>query len=92
MQGMTLALTLTDEQMAQLARMVAAEIPRPPADRYAAMVERLGEACTKEQARTALNVSTTTIYRLIRDKKVRTCCNGERVDVRSLAAYIESRE
>lgn len=87
--GLTMQLTLTPEQMEQLAAMVAAQIPPRPIDRYAAMVERLGEACTKETARSVLNVSATTLYRMMSSGKIRTCCNGERVDVRSIAEYIE---
>lgn len=77
--------------MSQIARMVAAELPPQPIDRRAAMVARLGEACTKEQARKELNVGSTTLWRMITDGRIRTCCEGERVDVRSLAEYIESR-
>ena len=88
MQGLKMTLTLTQEQMQELARMVAAEMPRPTVDRYAAMVERYGECCKIEQACEALNVSRTTLYRMVVDKKIRTACDGKRIDVRSMARYI----
>lgn len=95
MAGMTVALTLTQEQMAQLARMVAAELPPRPIDRHAAMVERLGEACTIEQASKTLNVSKPTVYRMIEDGRLRVTDMGMadmRVDVRSMAELIEGKK
>ena len=88
MQGMTVQLKLTQEQMEALARMVAAEMPKPSIDRYAAMVDRYGEACKIEQACEAMNVSRTTMYRLVTDGKIKTACEGRRIDVRSMAKYI----
>ena len=69
--------------------MVAAELPAKPADRAAAMVERYGEACTINQACQAMNVSRTTLYRMTTDGRVRMTCDGKRVDVRSMAAYMD---
>lgn len=88
MQGMTVQLKLTQDQMEALARMVAAEMPKPSVDRYAAMVDRYGEACRIEQACEALNVSRTTVYRMVVDGKIKTACDGKRIDVRSIARYI----
>jgi len=90
--GLTLRVTLSREQMEEIARMVAAELPPRPMDRQKEMVERLGEACTKETAQREMNVSQPTLWRMIRDGRVKTCCNGERVDVRSLADYLDNRE
>lgn len=78
--------------MQELARMVAAEMPRPTVDRCAAMVERYGECCKIEQACEALNVSRTTVYRMVVDGKIKTVLDGKRIDVRSMAAYLESRQ
>ena len=89
MQGLTMELTLTQEQMQELARMVAAEMPKPSIDREAAMVARYGEACKIEQACEAMNVSRTTVYRMVIDGKIKTACDGKRIDVRSIARYME---
>ena len=75
--------------MEQLARMVAEKLPKKPVDRCAAMVERYGEACTITQACQALNVSRTTLYRMTTDGKIRMTRDGKRVDVRSMAQYLE---
>ena len=94
MQGMTLALTLTEDQMAEIAHMVADLLPPRPIDRHAAMVERLGEVCTVEQASEALNVSKPTVYRMISNGKLRTADIGiadVRVDVRSMAELLEGK-
>ncbi len=91
MAGMTVTLTLTAEQMGEIARMVAAEMPKRPADRTADMVERYGEACSKETAAQIIGVSRSTMYRMIEAGQVSMACAGTRVDVRSLADYIEGR-
>lgn len=75
--------------MEKLARMVAAQIPQKPVDRCAAMVERYGEACSIAQACAAMNLSRTTVYRLLRDGKIGSACEGMRIDVRSMAAYMD---
>lgn len=90
MQGMTVQLTLTQDQMETLARMVAENLPKRPVDRYADMVDRYGEACTITQACAALNVSRTTLYRMTNDGKIKMTRDGKRVDVRSMARYVEA--
>lgn len=92
MDGLTVQMTLTAEQMAELAQMVAAALPPRPVDRQTAMVERWGEACTKKQAMEALNVSAPTLWRMLEDGRIRATADGLRVDVRSMADYIDNRE
>ena len=91
MDGLTVQMTLTAEQMAELAQMVAAALPPRPVDRQTAMVERWGEACTKKQAMDALNVSAPTLWRMLEDGRIRATADGLRVDVRSVADYIDNR-
>lgn len=91
MAGMTVQMVLTQEQMEQIARMIADALPPRPIDRHAAMVERLGEACTQQQACEALNVSRPTLYRMLHDGRLRQTTDGLRVDVRSMAEYIEGK-
>ena len=62
-----------------------------PIDRHRAMVERLGEACSKTTAAKAIECSTSTITRLVEDGRIRTACEGTKIDVRSLADYIERK-
>ena len=76
--------------METLARMVAENLPKRPVDRCAAMVERYGEACTITQACQAMNVSRTTLYRMVQEGRIKMGCNGKRVDVRSMARYMEA--
>lgn len=71
-----------------LAQALAAQVP---IDRHRAMVERLGEACSKSTAAHEIECSTSTITRLIEDGRIRTACEGTKVDVRSLADYIERK-
>jgi len=61
-------------------------------DRHAAMVAKHGEACTKAQAARIINCGASTINAMLRDGRIRSACGGTRVDVRSLADYIERRE
>lgn len=58
-------------------------------DRHAAMVDKHGEACTKAQAARLISCGTSTINAMLRDGRIRSACEGTRVDVRSLADYIE---
>lgn len=58
-------------------------------DRHAAMVDKHGEACTKAQAARIISCGTSTINAMLRDGRIRSACEGTRVDVRSLADYIE---
>lgn len=72
------------EQLAELAKGQAI-------DRHAAMVEKYGEACTKTTAAKIISCSPATIRAMLEDGRIATACGGERVDVRSLADYIEDR-
>jgi len=60
-------------------------------DRHAAMVEKYGEACTKTTAAKLISCSTQTIGAMLKDGRILAACGGSRVDVRSLADYIENR-
>lgn len=71
-----------------LAQALAAQAPF---DRHRAMVERIGEACSKTTAAKEIECSTSTITRLLEDGRIRSACEGTKVDVRSLADYIERR-
>lgn len=71
----------------QLAELLCAGVP----DRHAAMVEKHGEACTKSQAARLIRCSPTTITSMLQDGRLKSACGGTRVDVRSLADYIEDR-
>ncbi len=90
-EGMQITLTLTREQMEELARMVAAVLPKLPENRAEAMVEKYGEACTMQEACTILKVSRPTLYRMQQDGRIKTASQGTRIDVRSIAAYMEDR-
>lgn len=71
-----------------LAQALAAQVP---IDRHRAMVERLGEACSKVAAAKAIDCSTSTITRLVEDGRILSACEGTKIDVRSLADYIERK-
>ena len=54
------------------------------------MVERYGEICTQQVAGKILGVVPRTIARMMEEGRLRRV--GKRVDVRSIAAYIENPE
>lgn len=61
-------------------------------NREAEMVRLYGEACTCDKAREILGgVSKWYISWLTKEGKILRACEGRRVDVRSLCAYIERR-
>lgn len=60
-------------------------------DRGTAMTLLYGEACTKATAAKLINVTGRTICQMVHDGRIQAACGGERVDVRSLADYIEHR-
>lgn len=64
---------------------------RLKSDRKTSMTLLYGEACPKATAAKLLNVTPRTICEMIRDGRLDAACRGERVDVRSIAAYIEDR-
>lgn len=71
-----------------IAKAIAAQM-KP--DRHELMVQKYGEACTKAVAAQLLNVHPRTLCNMIRDGRILAACRGERIDVRSLADYIENR-
>ena len=77
---------LSAEQIAQILSAM------PVVDRRAAMVDKHGEACTKAAAARILSCSPGKIHAMIEDGRIRTACEGSRVDVRSLCDYIETRD
>lgn len=82
METIQATVTLPAEALAQLIGLYVT-------DRHAAMVAKHGEACTKARAARIINCSTSTITAMLRDGRIRAACEGTRVDVRSLADYIE---
>ena len=56
------------------------------------MVALYGEACQKKTAAKILDCKApSTISAMLADGRLKSACEGERVDVRSIAAYIENR-
>lgn len=83
-QAITATITLDASAMRAL-------LAQCPVDRQAAMVDKYGEACSKAQAAKIINASPPTITAMLEDGRIRYACGGERVDVRSLADYIDNR-
>lgn len=54
------------------------------------MARIYGEACTKAQAARMLNCAPRTINNMLADGRLDYACAGEKVDVRSIARYIEA--
>lgn len=86
MQGM---IPITMQVPADL--LAKAMLDQLPVDRHRAMVERLGEACSKTTAAKEIECSTQTINRLLETGRLQPACEGKRIDVRSLCEYIERR-
>lgn len=59
-------------------------------DRQTAMVKLYGETCFKTQAARILHVSTEKIRNMLEDGRLTPACAGTRVDVRSIADYIQA--
>ena len=53
------------------------------------MLDRYGEVATRAQAARILGCSVSKIRMMLLDGRLETCCAGTRVDVRSIAEYIE---
>ena len=53
------------------------------------MVRIFGEVCSKSQAARILSCSTKTVSTMLDDGRLDYACAGEKVDVRSIARYIE---
>lgn len=60
-----------------------------PERREDSMVRQYGEVCSISEASKILGVSPRTVYTMVRDGRLETACDGTRVDVRSIASYIE---
>lgn len=54
------------------------------------MLDRYGEAVTRTKAAFILGVCDETVRRMIGDGRLATVCEGTRVDVRSIAQYLEA--
>lgn len=52
------------------------------------MLARYGEAVRQVDAARMLTVSRRTVAQMLADGRLRRCCGGTRVDVRSIAEYI----
>lgn len=76
---------LSAEQVAQI--LTSAQV----VDRHAAMVDKYGEACSKTTAAKIISCSTEKVNAMLEDGRIKAACAGTRVDVRSLADYIECR-
>lgn len=70
---------------------VDAVIKRLSGDRIGTLTARYGEACNRKKAAEIIGCSPVTISSLIRDGRINSACEGTRVDVRSLAEYIEDK-
>ena len=57
-----------------------------------ALVERYGETVGKTDAAKILGVTRATVYAMLSDGRIAGACEGRRVDVRSIARYIMSRQ
>lgn len=58
--------------------------------RIDSMVRIFGEVCSKSQAARILSCSTKTVATMLEDGRLDYACGGAKVDVRSIARYIES--
>ena len=59
-------------------------------DRATIMVALYGEVCTMAQAGQILGRSAGTVRNMVEDGRLEAACAGTRVDVRSIARYIEA--
>lgn len=57
-------------------------------ERATLMVEAYGEVCTRAQAARILHRGPTAIGSMLKDGRLDVACEGEMVDVRSIARYI----
>ena len=69
---------------------IKAEITQMEHSRLNDMISRYGECCTKSKAAQILSCSRPRITAMIADGRLKTTCDGRRVDVRSIAAYLEA--
>lgn len=86
---MEIKIELSDEQLGEVARQLkAARLPELR-DREAEMVEQMGEACAFRTAARTISVGMDKLQTMLMDGRLRFACGKTRVDVRSLARYIE---
>ncbi len=78
-------ITLPAEQLAEL---LASRV----VDRHAPWWRSTERHAPKSQAARIISCSPTTITAMLEDGRLKSACEGTRVDVRSLADYIENRE
>lgn len=57
-------------------------------ERFKEMLNKYGELCTQETAAKILCASTRTVRRMVKDGRLRAI--GTRIDVRSIARYIDA--
>ena len=60
-------------------------------NRLCRMIAMYGEACTKTVAARIVGCNTATICEMIRDGRINSACEGSKVDVASLAGYIDRK-
>lgn len=72
-----------------MATTVPVEQVRAEQSREALMVLAYGEVTTFEEARRMLHITLRQLKKLIEDGVMSDACEGKRVDVRSIARYIE---
>lgn len=72
----------------ELIKAVVSRLPQAET-RADKMAREYGETITKKRAADMLGISATTLWRLISDKKIKTCLEGRMIDTRSLAKYLD---
>lgn len=58
-------------------------------ERVAELIEHYGYIVNKRTAAQILGVNRVTVYAMLKDGRLKGACDGTKVDVRSIAAYIE---
>ena len=58
-------------------------------DRLGKMLEDCGEVCSRNEAMRQLHVGAEKLETLIAANKIRLACEGEKIDVRSMAEYMD---
>lgn len=64
---------------------------RPTGNCAAELIRRYGWFVDKSTAAQILDVTRATVYAMLKDGRITGACDGKRVDVLSIAAYIERR-
>ena len=68
-----------------------AVVERETLTRAESMANMYGEACTKAKAAELISCSVRSVTNLVNAGKIRACCDGTKIDVRSIAEYIEAK-